>query len=168
MNWFARFWNQENKQYRNFQIAYTILTLNFVLPAISYFFAPDAAWANFQALARLLGSTDYPFPENSQYWRILGAGNVMTLGFMCFLLQTNVSKYYPTLLPLVFLKGCSAFGFLAVHLWVFPYSLFLTAFVFDGLTMGVMIYFAVTARRSLDDAGTMNLVPQPLGAVNHA
>lgn len=168
MSWFHDFWHQENKPYRNFQIAYTILTLNFILPAISYFLTPDTAWENFQSLARLFGSTDYPFPENSQYWRILGAGNVMTLGFMCFLLQVNLRKYYPTLLPLVFLKGCSAFGFLGVYEWIYPYSLFLIAFVFDGVTMCVMIYFATSARKSLDTVGTMSLVPQPLGAVDHA
>lgn len=164
MSWLARFWNQENKAYRNFQIVYTILTLNFFIPALGYYFAPDASWASFRALGTLLGSPEYIYPENSQYWRILGAGNVMTLAFMCFLLQVSLTRFYPILPALVFLKACSAFGFLGVYLWVYKYSLFLAAFLFDGVTMLAMLYFAISAHRALDDRSAMFLFPEPLGS----
>ena len=150
MGFLSGLFEQENKKLRHFQIVYTILTLNFVIPAFSYLFTPESAWEGFLLIGRIFGSTDYPYSEQSYYWRILGAGNVMTLGFMCGLILMNLRKYFTTLVPLVFLKACSAFGFLAVYLWVIDYSLFLVAFVFDGFTLVAMIYFAVTAHRSLE------------------
>ncbi|MAE71943.1 MAG: hypothetical protein CME06_15935 [Gemmatimonadetes bacterium] len=134
---------------RAFQIVYTILTLNFIIPAFLYLFAPEFAWSSLKEVATLFGASHYPYSESSLYWRILGFGNVMTLGFMCALLLFDLRKYYPTLVPLVFLKGCSAFGFLGVYLWVLDYPLFLIAFLFDGLTLAAMIYFARTARNAL-------------------
>ncbi len=134
---------------RNFRIVYTILALNFIIPAFAYLFAPELAWSSLLGVAELFGGRDYPHPETSLYWRILGAGNVMTLGFMCGLLLLDLRRYYPTLVPLVFLKGCSAFGFLGVYLLLLPFPLFLVAFLFDGLTMAAMVYFARAAYHTL-------------------
>ncbi len=137
---------------RAFRIVYAFLTLNFIIPAFFYLFAPELAWSSLQEVAMLFGASSYPYSETSLYWRILGTGNVMTLGFMCALLLVDLRKYYPTLVPLVFLKGCSAFGFLSVYLCVLDYPLFLVAFLFDGLTLAAMIYFARSARCALGSA----------------
>src|SRR5687767_491616 len=103
------FWRQPCRAYRNFQIAFTILTLNFAIPAVSYALTPDTAMKQWVEINDVLGGAPYLFPEaESRVWRYLGAANVMTLGLMCFLLQWNLRRYRPVLLPLAFLKGYNA------------------------------------------------------------
>ena len=126
-----------------FRIVYALLAANFIFPACVYFLSPATAIAQFDFLGRLLGGGPYPFSggESGIVWRVLGAGNVMTLGFMCLLLLWDLSKYYPVLIPLVFLKACSVLGFLVAFART-HYPAFLAVSLFDGVTVWAMVFFA--------------------------
>ena len=138
------------KEVRQFQLVYALLTANFFFPSLAYAFAPASAIGQFETLGRLLGGGPYPFAagETGFVWRVLGAGNVMTLAFMCALLFWDLRRFYPVLIPLVFLKAFSACGFLGVF-FSSRYPAFLAVAVFDGLTVAAMIYFARRAYRCL-------------------
>jgi hypothetical protein len=157
-----KFWSQPNQRYRNFQIAYTILTLNFLFPAVSYLFQPEMAVRSLTDLGMLFGYS-YPVSEESHLWRILAVGNVLTLSFSCFLLQWNLVRFYPVLVPLVFMKLTASFGFLGVFLFVTPHPSYLGIFLLDGVTASAMLYFAIKAHRSLpsDPSLLALLVPKP-------
>jgi len=142
---------QAPRAHRIFRIVYAIITLNFVIPAISYMVAPDMAIATLERTNRALGGGAYPFAETGQLWHMLGTGNVMTLAFMCALLYADVRRFYPVLPALAFLKAFSA----AYATWIgFTYACpaFLAIGVLDGTTTVAMVYFAVRAHRSLEDA----------------
>lgn len=160
MSRLKRFWGQPNTSYRNFVIVYTILALNFILPAISYYADPDAATSSAYGIGSILGA-DRSASEDSYIWWILGAGNVMTLGVMCALLLVNLRRFYPILPALVTLKGLSSLGFLAVYVAGPHNPAFLAFGLFDGLTVIVMIWFAVRAKRAVD-RDPFELVPRPL------
>ena len=65
-----RFFQQPISAYRDFQIAFTILSLNFAIPSIFYVFAPQLAHQQFQSLNQLLGGAPYGFFEpGSYFWR---------------------------------------------------------------------------------------------------
>ncbi len=151
MNPVARFWNQPNPSVRNFQLVYTFLTLNFFFPALTYLFDPAQAIGQFEFLGSIFGQPtyDYKAQELGFVWRVLASGNVMTLAFMCFLLQWDVRKYYAVLVPLVFLKAYSSFAFLGVYVAAYRYHPFFLVFLYDGLTFAAMIYFAKKAKESL-------------------
>lgn len=158
-----RFWRQPCRRYRDFQIAYTVLTLNFALPALVYTFAPEQAMAQFLDINRLLGGADYLFPEaDSRVWRYLAAANVMTLGFMCLLLQLDLRRYFPVLVPLTFMKAYAATCWLAGWIASPEYRFFLAAAVLDYVTSAAFVFFAVRARRAID--GAPELVPRPWSA----
>ena len=159
------FLGQPCRRYRDFQVAYTLLTLNFVIPALSYTFQPDVAVASFLDLNALLGGTPYTFPEaGSRLWRYLGAANVMTLGFSCFLLQLDLRRFYAVLVPLTFMKAYAA------TCWLFGWfvdpgaRVFLAAALFDFATCAAFVFFAVRARREMDARPDAPLVPRPLSA----
>jgi hypothetical protein len=138
------------RAHRIFRIVYAIITLNFVLPAISYVVAPDTAIETLDRVNRMLGGGAYPFVESGSLWHMLGVGNVMTLGFMCALLFVDVRRFYPVLPALAFLKAFSA----AYAAWIgFSQACpaFLAIGVLDGTTTAAMIFFAVRAKRALDD-----------------
>lgn len=138
------------RAHRVFRIVYAIITLNFVIPAISYMVAPGMAIETLERINRALGGGPYPFAETGQLWHMLGTGNVMTLGFMCALLFVDVRRFYPVLPALAFLKAFSA----AYATWIgFTHACpaFLAIGVLDGSTTVAMVYFAVRARRSLGD-----------------
>ncbi len=165
MNPVRAFFAQPSRAYRNFQIAYTILTLNFVLPALSYTFSPQTAMDQFLAINELLGGSPYTFPEAQSFvWRYLGAANVMTLGISCLVLQLNVRRFYPVLFPLTFMKGyataCWAGG------WILhpEYRFFLAAAVLDLVTCLAFVFFARRARADIEKRDPDELVPRPLGA----
>lgn len=145
-----RFWNQPNGKLRDFQIVYSLLTVNFFLPSLIYALDPGRAIHWFERMGRLLGGGGYYFyvAELGYVWCVLAAGNVMGLAFMCLLLQTDLRKFYPVLWPLVFIKSLAALGFLAV--WAScRYPAFLAVSLWDGLTVFLMVHFGLRAYRTL-------------------
>jgi hypothetical protein len=139
------------RAYRTFRIVYAIITLNFVLPAISYIVAPETAIGTLERVNRALGGGPYPFVESGSLWHMLAVGNVMTLGFMCALLFVDLRRFYPVLPALAFLKAFSA----AYATWIGlsqACPAFLGIGALDGSTTVAMVFFAVRARRALGDA----------------
>ena len=158
----ARFWTQECRRYRWFQLVFTALTLNFVLPAFSYSFAPDAAVAQFLQVNRALGGAPYPFDEaHSHLWRYLGAANVMTLGLCCLLLQLDLRRFYPVLVPLTFMKLYAATSWLAGFLFAPGVPVFLAAAVLDYATSFAFVFFAARAHAEIAGKVDGALVPSP-------
>ena len=131
---------------RWFRIVYAVLTLNFFIPALYYCIDAAGAAEMFASLGAPFWRVDYPFSEESMFWRILGIGNVATLGFCCALLLWDLKRFYPVLVPLVFLKSCSVLGFLVASFSVF-HPAFVIGALFDGVTVGLMVFFARGAYR---------------------
>jgi hypothetical protein len=157
-----RFFKQPSAAYRNFQIVFSILTLNFVVPALSYTFAPEAAVDSFVRLNEWLGGAAFTFPEaGSRLWRYLGAANVMTLGLMCFLLQLNVRRFFPVLLPLTFMKTYAALAWLGGFFADTGARVFLAAAILDLVTSVCFVFFAARARRDIANRADDVLVPRP-------
>lgn len=146
-----RFWNQPNKTYRNFQLIYLFLTLNFFFPSWMYAFVPAHAIGHFESIGQLLGGGSYLMfsGEMGYVWRVLAAGNVLNLAFMCFLLLVDLKRFYPVLLPLVFMKGFTALAYLWVFLTAYHYPAFVAVFLYDGLSVFLMLFFAIRAHRTL-------------------
>lgn len=139
-----RFWNQPTRRYRDFQIAYTAITLNFAIPAVSYYVDPDATIRRAGTIGRLLGGGDLPATEDSKIWWVLGAGNVATLAFMCATLQRDLRRYRPVLGSLVFLKLASAVGYANVFRQT-RHPFFAGASGLDFVTSAAMWWFAKRA-----------------------
>lgn len=156
------FWRQPSAAYRDFQIVFTILTLNFTLPALTYTFDPHSAMEQFLRVNELLGGAPYTFPEaDGRVWRYLAAANVMTLGFMCFLLQFDLRRFFPVLVPLTFMKAYAATCWLVGWLADRGAMFFLGAAVLDYGTSLAFVYFARRAHRDLMAGAAV--VPRPQG-----
>lgn len=161
--WLQRFWTQPNREYRNFQIVFTVLTLNFAIPSLCYIVAPAAAIGQFIQLNQLTGGVEYTFPESaSRLWRYLGTANVATLALMCALLQMNLRKNLAVLVPLTFMKGMAATLFLCAYLATPQYPVFLVASIFDFLTTASFQFFAKRAYKQIQHELDESLVPQPV------
>lgn len=162
MNRVASFFRQPCRRYRDFQIVFTILTVNFAIPSASYVLAPGVAADQFLSIGRALGGGDYPVPEaESRLWRYLGATNVMALAFMCFFLQLDLVKNYRVLAPLTFLKGATATLFLLEFLLGTRYPAFLAVSIFDFFTCALFVFFAHRAYDEIRDRPDAELVPRP-------
>ena len=156
------FWAQPSAAYRNFQLAFTVLTLNFAIPALSYTFTPEQAVAGFMWVNTALGGAPYPFDENaSALWRILAAGDVAALAFMCLLLQLDLRRFYPVLVPLGFVKGYNALGLAGLFLLHTDVPLFLAGFLLDGVTCASCFFFATRAHADILNRPVADLVPRP-------
>jgi len=59
MDSFSRFWPQPNKAYRDFQIVYSVLTLNFLFPSLVYAFDPVSAIHQLERIGMLRGGGEY-------------------------------------------------------------------------------------------------------------
>jgi hypothetical protein len=159
----TRFLTQPVSAYRDFQIIFTILTLNFAIPTLSYAFFPDVAMANFSALNELLGGTPYEVAENSShFWRYLGTANVAALAFMCFLLQLDIRRFAEVVIPLAFLKATAATLWFAGWVNHPEYPAFAAAAVLDYVTTAAFLVFVYRARRAISHAPDAKLVPRPL------
>jgi hypothetical protein len=160
----GRFWGQENKAYRDMQVVLTILALNFLIPSISYLFAPSTALEQFLRVGRLLGGADYPVTEQSHIWRVLAFSDVFTLGFACVWIQLDVRRNAPAIPVFAVLKGVGALGFLWVWMFELRYPLFLAAFALDSVSATALVFFCRRALRSLEASKTPSdaLVPRPL------
>ena len=149
----SRFWRQEIPAYRDLQLGLGFLTLNFLIPSFSYFFAPDLAIEQFRKLGALLGGIESPVAEQSHVWRVLAAGNVFTLGFLCLLLQLNVKRFAGVVPAFAVLKSYSALGYLYVFLFVLPYRLFAAIFLWDGLAVFLVLFLSRRALRAIETKG---------------
>ena len=131
-----------------FRAVYTVLVLNFFIPAISYIVMPQTTYQTIDQVNRLLGGGPYPVVESGHLWHMLGTGNVFTLAFMCALLLVDLKRFYPVLPALMFLKGFSAIYALclgAAH----GVPMFFAVFALDGLSTLAMWFFATRAHRAL-------------------
>lgn len=156
------FWRQPSTPYRNFQLVFTLLTLNFVIPAFSYSFLPDVAVAQFLSVNERLGGTTYLGVEGASHlWRYLGAANVMTLGFSCFLLQFDLRRFYPVLVPLTFMKLYAATSWFVGWVAEPGYRFFLAFAVLDYVTSAAFVYFGRTAHRAIATIPDDQLSPPP-------
>jgi hypothetical protein len=158
----SAFWNQPAPAWRNFHLVFTVLSLNFLIPAAIYTVAPQVAIDQFLQINDLLGGDAYTFPEaQSRVWRYLGAANVMTLGLMCALLQYDLRRFFPVLVPLTFMKAYAAACWLIGWLDDPGARFFLAAAVLDFVTSGAFVFFATRARRALLAGAAV--VPRPAG-----
>lgn len=163
-----RFVRQPNRAYRNAWIVLGALGLHFLIASATYMFAPTEAIDQFRGLGSFIGQ-QYIVSEHSHVWRILGAGNVFTLGVLCFAIAANPRRNYPMIPIFVVLKGFSAIGFLAVFvvgkvapgsMLGYAFAPFLGVFVWDGLNAWMVWFFGNRARRALtDSAQDSQLVP---------
>lgn len=158
-----RFLRQPSRRYRDFQIVFFVLTLNFAVPALAYTFAPELALASFADVDARLGGTGRPFPEvDHELWRYLAAANVMTLALMCALLMASLKRFFPVLVPLVFMKMYAALSWGVVFLLDVGRPLYGAAALLDLVTSAAFLFFAVRARRDLEGRRDDELVPRPL------
>ena len=119
----------------------------------------------------MLGGEPYTFAEaGSRFWRYLGAANVATLAFMCFLLQWDLRRNFPILVPLAFMKLLAATLWLAGFIHTPQVPAFLAAALLDYVSSAAMVYFAVRAHRDIRDFPDTDLIPRPapLRAANRA
>jgi len=158
--WWRRFWHQPNKAYRNFQMAFFLLGVHFLIPSFFYAFNPQGAISQIQFAGVLMGAGPYPFFEDGFVWRVLAAGNVFTLAFMCFLIEANVRRFYAVVVPLCVLKGYSSLGFLLAYLVGYRYPTYLGISIWDGINVVMFLYFAHTAYWSLEEWGDESAVPR--------
>lgn len=159
--WWRRFWNQPNQAYRNFQLAFFLLGVHFFFPSLTYAFNPQAALNQLTwVVGHLTNASPYKFAEDGFLWRVLAAGNVCTLAFMCFMIMANVKRFYAVLVPLCFLKAYSSIGFLITYIYAYRYPAFLGVFLWDGTNVLMFLYFAHTAYWSLEEWGEESAVPR--------
>ncbi|MCA9523057.1 MAG: hypothetical protein KC609_18910 [Myxococcales bacterium] len=155
-----RFVKQPLPAYRNMQIVFNLLALQFLIPSMTYFFAPEQALGPLRQLAQLLGSTPYSVAEQSFVWRTLAAGNVFTLATLCFMLSWNIRRFAVLIPIFIVLKGFSSLGFLYVFAAETGQPLFLAIFFWDALAVFLVWFFGLRALQAVRREPTAELVPR--------
>lgn len=159
------FWNQPCRRYRNFQIVFMALTLNFIIPALTYTFSPQTAMDQFLQINEVLGGAEYTFDESgSHVWRYLAAANVITLGLCCLLLQIDLRRLFAVIIPLTFMKAYATACWLVGWILAPQYMFFLAAAILDFVTCCLFLWFAPRAKKEIGDRDLKKLVPRPLEA----
>lgn len=149
-------------RYLAFQLVFAGLAANFILPALSYAFAPDQALEQYLMLNSALGSVPYLHDERtSMLWRILAAANVMTLGAMCLMLMADLRRFFAVLYPLTFMKSCAAAGWWLAFAMEPGTRVFAAAALLDTVTSAAFVFFATRAHCAMADVADADLVPRP-------
>lgn len=157
-----RFWTQPRKDYRNFQIVYSLLAAQSLALAAGFLWAPDFIVDGFVRLGSWMGGEYYPLYERSYLWRMLAAAQVMTPGFICLFLQLDVKRHWAALYPLIFMRVITAAAYLAVFAAVLTFPAFFVVAVWDIAACFILIYFARAGRRAAHEDHAA-LVPRALG-----
>jgi hypothetical protein len=133
-------------QVRTFRLGYLLIALQFIVPAVGYAIDPQSAVDTVQRLNRALGGTAWQ--ESGHLWNMLAFGNVMTLGFLCMLIRSDVERFLPALPALLFLKACSALFSLFIAT-ARDIPAFYAIFLLDSVTTIAMGILALRAAHSL-------------------
>lgn len=133
------------------QIIFGLLAIQFFIPSFGYLFAPDLALSQAEMIGRILGGGAYPLmaAEKGYIFRVLAAGNVFTLGFLCLLMALDLRRNQPLIPVFVVLKGYSALAYLYVYAAKLSYPLFLAVFFWDGLAVFLVLFFGRRALAAL-------------------
>ncbi|HIA01795.1 MAG TPA: hypothetical protein EYN66_07775 [Myxococcales bacterium] len=154
------FMSQACKPYRNFQIVFVILALMFGYSSITYTFMPAMTMESFSTLNKLMGGSALILPDQvSDFWRLLGCGNVVALMLCCIMLVLNIKRFYPVVYPLLLMKGFVGFSWLYIYLQDTSVPFFGIAAGMDVLTFFVILYFPRKALAALQDADESTLKP---------
>jgi hypothetical protein len=146
-------------------VVFTVLTLNFVIPALTYTYSPQTAMDQFLQINGALGGAEYLFHEaGSRVWRYLAAANVMTLGLCCLLLQLDLRRLFVVLIPLTFMKAYATVCWLGGWIVSPQYMFFLAAAVLDFVTCCAFLWFSIRAKKEIETCDPSTLVPRPLEA----
>ena len=157
-----RFFLQPNRAYRDFQLVYGLLALNFLIPATTYLLDPVGTHERLLGLCALVGEDGWPSSESSHLWRFLGISDVYVLGFLCVWLMLDLRLHIAALPGLALLKALTSLQFLWGFAFGSGHRLFLGIGLFDGLTTALFLGFALRAWRALPTANE-GLVPRPIG-----
>ncbi len=156
----TRFFSQPCKPYRNFQVVFAGLTVMFLCSTIGYTFLPETVIDSFSQINVLLGGGELQLPDRvSHFWRLLGCGNVIALALCCAMLLRDLKRNYPVLYPLALMKGFVSVAWTWVWLADTSVPFYGVAAALDGATLVVILYFATTARRAIDDDADVLLIP---------
>ena len=146
-----------------FHVVYTLLAANFIFPALTYLIAPERALAQIAQGLSLVGLPAFPIErETGDIWRTLAGTNVLTLGFLCVLLQVDLRRFWAALPALAFLKGSTAVVCLARYALGSGHPLFLLIFLWDALAVALFIVFAMRARAALDALDASRSAPSAI------
>jgi hypothetical protein len=157
----ATFFNQPCKSFRNFQMVFVVLTLMFTSSTITYTLMPAMTMESFSTINQILGGGELQLPDSeSQFWRLLGCGNVAALMLCCLLLLINIKRFYPVVYPLLLMKGFVGFSWLYIYLQDTSIPFFGVAAGLDVLTFFVILYFPRKAMDALKEADESTLIPQ--------
>jgi hypothetical protein len=160
-DWWRRFWNQPNKAWRNFHLVFFLIGVHFLVFSLSYITGWPGIVTTFDWAGHALGiDSHYVVVETSYIWRARSVANQLGMAFMCFILQANVRRFYPVLLPLCALKGLVAIAYLFIYTLRYHYSFFVLVSLWDALLVLLFLYFAHTARWSIEEWGEDVLVPR--------
>jgi len=157
-----RFWRQPSTHYRNFQIAFAILALHFLIPAAVYLGAPSAAVEQFSALNRWLGGEAYRMPEvGADLFRYLAVAYVAALGTICIWMQRDLRARSTALVPLVLLKGFAALLWAGGYLAGPGAPAMGAAAILDLAVCAAFVGFTVAAREDIRRLSDRVLIPRP-------
>lgn len=130
---------------RQMRLGLLLIGLQFIVPALSYVVDPASTVAVVNALNVFFGGAR--FDETGHLWHMLAVGNVLTLGFLCLLIRSDVERFLPALPALFFLKIVSSLYSLGIGFTGVP--VFFAVFVLDGVTAVAMVVLALRAAASL-------------------
>lgn len=136
---------------RLMQVVFGLLAIQFFIPSFGYLLMPDLAMSQADQIGRLLGGGPYPIAdERGIIFRVLAAGNVFTLGFLCTMMAVDIKRYRALIPAFVVLKGYSAIGYLFTYFVYLRHPLFPAIFFWDGLAAVLVVYFGRRALRALN------------------
>jgi hypothetical protein len=154
------FLNQPCKPYRNFQIVFGILILMFGYSSVTYTFLPSMTMESFSTINKILGGGELTLPDQkSDFWRLLGCGNVVALCLCCTMLSLNINRFYPVVYPLLLMKGFVGFSWLYIFIKDTSVPFFGIAAGLDVVTFFVILYFPGKARKALQETDASTLRP---------
>ena len=155
------FFSQPCKPYRNFQLVFGLLILMFGYSSITYTFMPAMTMESFSMINQILGGGELNLPDQqSDFWRLLGCGNVVALCLCCVMLSLNIKRFYPVVYPLLLMKGFVGFSWLYIFIKDTSVPFFGIAAGLDVVTFFVILYFPRKARRAIEEADVSALIPR--------
>lgn len=146
------------REEKHLKVVMAISAITYLITGFAFALVPNQILKSVNLLSRILapGLKEIPISVE-RFWLSLAFAMMMTITFLCYIVQHNVRKNKGYITPLLISKAASAISALCFFIFSAKYFAYLVIFLVDGSIFWITLLFYIRANRAFLVAQKLDL-----------